>query len=288
MALLDADSLTEAARHRNVSQPAFSRRLRAAEALVGAELLDRAVKPARLRPGVHALAPRLREAAAEIRQLRIDLRLAAVEEAGGLVIATQHSVATTRAAVIVERLEGVPVVRGVRLRSANRDDCTRMLMAGRADIALVHRLPGGTIWHRPSEIEVVRLATDRLIPVAAPAEAERAARGRLRLVAYPGDVFLGRVFATRIAPHLPEALTLERRAETALASAVHALAREGFGVAWLTESLARADVASGRLHDLSDELPSTELELCGVRTVRHRGAAAEAAWRRLFDLDGTS
>jgi DNA-binding transcriptional LysR family regulator len=197
------------------------------------------------------------------------------------VIAAQHSLATTRAATIVEQLDGLAAVRSVRLRSANRDDCIAMIMIGGADIALVHRTPGEPIWPRPSEVEVAGLAAERLIPVATAGEAARMEAGRLRLVAYPGDVFLGQVFASRVAPRLPAGLVMERRAETALAPAAHSLAREGAGVAWLPESMPRADVASGHLIDLSGTLPSAVLDLCAVRTRRPRGAAGAAAWRRL-------
>ncbi|MEO0937184.1 MAG: LysR family transcriptional regulator [Pseudomonadota bacterium] len=284
VAVLETGSLTEAARHRNVSQPAFSRRLRAAEEALGTELIDRGSKPARLRPGIAALAPRLRSAAAEIRQLRVDLRLAATDEAGSIVVTAQHSLATTRAAAIVDRMNRVPAIRGVRLRSANRDDCIRMLMVGEADIAVVHRLPAEQVWHRPSEVEVIGVAAERLVPVATKAEAARLRTGVLRLVAFPGDVFLGKVFADRIAPRLPEALKLIPRAETALAPAAHSLAREGSGAAWLPETMVRTDVAAGHLHDLSGDLPSTLLELVGVRTIRRRGPALEEAWHNLIAL----
>ncbi|MEM6728704.1 MAG: LysR family transcriptional regulator, partial [Pseudomonadota bacterium] len=243
VAILESTSLTEAAHRRNVSQPALTRRIRAAEDALGVTLLDRSHKPARLRPGVAALAPRLRSAAVDIRQLRVDLRLAASAEATNLVITSQHSLATTRAAAIVERLDSVESIAGVRLRSANRDDCIRTIMVGEADIALVHRTPTDQVWPRPSEIEVAGLAAERLIPVATSEETERLAGGDLRILAYPGDVFLGQVFAASIAPRLPEALRLSNRAETALAPAAHALARESSGVAWLPETMARFDIA---------------------------------------------
>ena len=287
-AVLDTGSLTDAARRRNVSQPAFSRRLRAAEEAIGTKLIDRDRKPARLRPGVEALAPRLRAAAAEIRQLRVDLRLAATEDAGSLVIAAQHSLATTRAAAIIERMDGAANIRGVRLRSANRDDCIRMIMVGEADIAIVHRTPAEQIWHRSSELEVTGLDAERLIPVATAAEADRLASGDLRLVAYPGDVFLGQVFAARIAPRLPEVLRIQPRAETALAPAAHSLAREGSGVAWLPETMVRTDLATGYLKDLSGTLPSALLELVCVRTTRAHGAAHDSAWARLTSSEPDS
>lgn len=285
VAVLETGSLTQAARSRNVSQPAFSRRLRAAEEALGTDLIDRGSKPARLRPGIEALAPRLRSAAAEVRQLRVDLRLAAIDEADSIVVTAQHSLATTRSAAIVSRIDGVSAIRGVRLRSANRDDCIRMLMIGEADIAIVHRMPTEQIWHRPSEIEVNDLSAERLVPVATRAEADRLRLGMIRLVAFPGDVFLGQVFAERIAPRLPEDLKLIPLAETALAPAAHSLAREGSGVAWLPETMVRADVAAGHLCDLSGQLPSTLLELVGVRTVRRRGAALDEAWLSLSSLE---
>ena len=61
VAVLDAGSISGGAARRNVSQPAFSRCLRTAEEALG----------------VAELGPRLRAAAREIRQLRVELRLAA-------------------------------------------------------------------------------------------------------------------------------------------------------------------------------------------------------------------
>lgn len=285
VAILDSGSLTAAAQRRNISQPAFSRRLRAAEEALGTQLIDRETKPAQLRPGVEALAPRLRAAAAEVRQLRVDLRLAASDAEGSIVITAQHSLATTRAAAIIERIDTVPGMRSVRLRSANRDDCIRMLMVGEADIAIVHRTPTEQIWHRPSEIDVTGLAAERLIPVASQSEAQRLSAGTLRLIAFPGEVFLGQVFAERIAPRLPEALRLVPRAETALAPAAHSLARDGSGIAWLPETMVRIDIAAGHLLDLSGALPSTLLDLIGVRTMRRRTAVMEDAWQGLISLE---
>ena len=285
VAVLEARSLTTAARSRNVSRPAFSRRLRAAEDALGTELIDRGSTPARLRPGNAALVPRLRSAATEIRQLRVDLRLAATDAADSIVVTAQHSLATTRATANMERMDGAPAIRGVRLRSAHRDDRSRMLMVGEADNAVVHRMPTERIWHRPSEVEVTGLAAERLIPVATQEEAARVGFGVLQIVAFPGDVFLGRVFAESIAPHLPEWLTLIPRADTTLAPAAHSLAREGSGVAWLPETMVRTHLAAGYLHDLSGDLPSTRLDLVGVRTVRRRGPTLDKAWLSLILLD---
>ena len=170
------------------------------------------------------------------------------------------------AAGLVERLD---LPGGVRLRSANRDECVRMLLAGLADIVLLHRLPGEP---------VADLAADVLLPVATDGEAARLEAGELRLIAYPGEVFLGRVFAAVMAPALPEGLCLRVRAETALTPAALRLALEGAGVAWLPRFIAREAVSAGRLRDLSDRLPTAELRVCAMRHRTRRSDAAERAW----------
>ena len=278
VAVLDAGSISEAAARRHVSQPAFSRRLRAAEEALGAELFDRTARPARARPGVDALGPRLRAAAQEIRQLRVELRLAAGREEAGLVIAAQHSLTTTLAAAIVERLDRPDAAGGVRLRSANRDDCAAMLAAGEADIAILHRLRAEPVTHRPSEVEAADFAVEPFLPLGTVAEAARLEGGELRLIAYPGDVFLGRVFASEIAPRLPDALRLRPRAETALTPAALQLAVEGAGIAWLPRGIARDALREGRVLDLSARLPSAELRVCAVRRRGRRSTAADQAW----------
>ena len=47
VAIIESDSLNEAASARYLTQPAFSRRVRTIEALLGVELVDRARRPAR-------------------------------------------------------------------------------------------------------------------------------------------------------------------------------------------------------------------------------------------------
>ena len=277
-AVLEAGSISGGAARRNVSQPAFSRRLRAAEEALGARLFDRTARPARARPGVVALAPRLRAAAREIRQLKVELRLAAGDGPARLVLAAQHSLTTAMAAGLVERLDGSCGPGGVRLRSANRDDCLAMLEGGDADLAVIHRLPGEGIGDRPAEVEVADFAVDTLTPVAAPQEMERLRAGELRLIAYPGDVFLGRVFAAVLAPALPEGLRLRARAETALTPAALELALQGAGVAWLPRSILGWTVPAGRLRSLEGELPSAELRVCAVRRRGGRSAEGERAW----------
>ena len=180
VAVLDAGSISGGAMRRNVSQPAFSRRLRAAEEALGVRLFDRGARPAAAHPGVAELGPRLRAAAQEIRQLKVELRLAAGREGVGLVLAAQHSLTTSMAAGIVERLDRPSLPGGVRLRSANRDECVAMLLAGLVDIALVHRLPGEAVVDRPSETEIADFAVDVLLPVSADSEVARLDAGELR------------------------------------------------------------------------------------------------------------
>jgi DNA-binding transcriptional LysR family regulator len=76
---------------------------------------------------------------------------------------------------------------------------------------------------------------------------------------------------------------LAKRAETALTPAALQLALEGIGVAWIPRSLGARELALDTLVDLSNRLPSVEIEIMAFRLRRPepRAAIEEAVWERL-------
>ena len=280
VAVLEHGSITAAAEARNVSQPAFSRRLRGIEAAFGITLFDRSERPVTLHPDLAPLASRLRALAGEIRQLETALRIAA-GRSSGVVVAAQHALSTVLAARIVDRIGHLGPEGGVRLRSANRGECVSMVLMAQADIAILYRDADEEAGERDARLETVDLASDVFMPVACSAAmASPDARG-LPLVAYPGEVFLGRLFAERIAPRLVRGTRLRPRAETALTLTALQLAIDGAGVAWVPARLARRALAAGALVDLSPGLPTALLRICAMRRRERSGRVARRAWELL-------
>lgn len=281
LAIAQTGSFSGAAEKRRLTQSAFSRRVRQIEEHVGVELFDRSHKPVVLRPTTLAQSEQIAQLAASLRQLVVDLRRGDRIANNKVVIASQHSLATSFTPAIIQGIQKSGEETYVRLRSANLDECFGLLLSRQADVAIFYQVPEEKIDVSDAYLDVVTLGTDRLIPVFASAPV---ARGELPYVAYPGDVSFGKVMEGRILPQLPPHLTPVPMAETALTLAALEMATVGVAVAWVPQSLAAERLASGRLCDLSPSLPSCPLL---VRAARLHGAAGPvemAFWSRLLAL----
>lgn len=287
LAVADTGSFGEAAARRGLTQSAFSRRIRLIEERIGVELFDRTRKPVALRATTAAQRATMERLAGQLRALQRALRDGAGSAGRRITIASQHALTATRATALVEAVRRHDSRIRVELVSDDLDACFARLLARRADIAIVYREPGTEHAVRPDFVEVMALGRDRLVPVLdagqVPQKPADDAPDVLPYVAYPADVFLGRVMNRMVARHERQADPPVPVAETALTIAALEMARAGVGVAWVPRALAAPDLARGALRDLSDRLPSAPLEVCAVRLRGEACADALLAWTALHE-----
>ncbi len=283
LAVAEHGSFQAACEKRNVSQPAFSRRMRQIELALGVTLFDRTARPARLAVHVHDQLDRMRELSAGLRDLTGALRDTEGTRRRRIVIASQHAIAATSTPEIIGRFADLDI--DTRLRSANRDDCLAQIMTRRADIAFIHDVAGAQEIPGSDFLEIIQIGTEALIPVYASDKLgtlnHSYERGELPVIAYPADVFLGQVQRRVIFPRLTRVGRVRPRLETALTLAALEFARTGFAVAWIPEPLARADVRSGRLVDLSTTLPSILMTLIAARLGDAVSPIVTDVWERI-------
>lgn len=289
LAVIDTGSIRAAAERRCISQPAFSRRLRAIEERLGVELFDRSRKPVAIHPVIAEREAEFRQAARRLREMGAELRRAAHERHGRIVIASQHAITATLAPGLLDALFA-EIELTVRLRSANREDCLALMMTRQAAFALCYQSGAEFAADGGGFLARLALGRDRLVPVIAASALARLEagweRGELPVVAFPESAFLGRVFIEEVGPRLPAGLTLRRRVETALTLAAHEMALAGLGVAWLPESVARPALAAGRLAGLGDRLPGADLHIVALRLRLAQGGNEERVWKILEGLGG--
>ncbi|WP_349370199.1 LysR family transcriptional regulator [Salinarimonas sp.] len=280
LAVAETGSFQAAAERRRLTQPAFSRRLRAIEESLGVALFDRSSKPARVLPHALEEVERMRDLAAGLRELSARLRERDRTRRNRLVIACQHAITTSTAPALIERLSGLDL--DIRLRSANRDECLAHLMTRHADVALFYDVEGGAPIAGADFLTLADIGVETLTPVFAAGTVdalnEAYGRGELPVVGYPKDVFLGAVQRRLILPRLGHAGALRTRLETALTLAALQCARSGIGVAWVPRSLAMDDLARGALVDLGGSLPVVEMRLVAARARGAAPPAVAAAW----------
>ena len=282
LAIADAGSLSKAADRRNLTQSAFSRRIQAIEDALGVELLDRSKRPTQLNAGVAAHRDHFIRLTAEIQQLVADLRYGAQVEYNRIAMASQHALTTVFAPRLIQRLEHRGTNLSVRLVSENLDECIGSLLAGRTDMALIFRRPGNEDPITADYVKSRLVSMDKLIPVCGEPLETVAGRGeRLPIVDYPGEVYLGRILRRTIFPSLRNLYTIDQRVETALTLAALELAESGTGIAWVPRSLARSRIEAGAVWDLSDTLPTCDLDVIALRLAGNSRPALARAWREL-------
>lgn len=284
VALLDSGGVADAARLRNVTQPAFSRRIKTLEDVLGIELIDRSVKPSGPSTVLQDREAELRKLAAEQRLLLSDMRQEQSTGLRQLVIASQHAITTSMGPQIITSV-AEPSRTHIRLRSANRDECETLLIRRQAAISLTYRIKSEPATELPSFLVEAVIGAETLIPVYGKAFAhsviERLSHGDLCIIGYPADVFLGAALNRHILPTLESRCSVSVVTETGLSTAAMQLAQSGLGVAWVPAALAKPDLLRGDLINLQGELGCIEMDIVAQRWAGTSNQATLDAWTRL-------
>ncbi len=286
LAVVESGSMNEAANARLLTQPAFSRRIKALEDRLGFEIVDRGRKPARPTDALLQHEGRIRELSASLRLLIADVKREARQGSNRIVIGSQHAITMSLAPAVIKAL-GEKERTQIRLRSVNRDECHALLLSRQADLILTYQTPDEQAGVSADFTEDILIGTEDLIAVFNAAAAKRLALQQpdadLPVVAYPADVFLGEIFNTRILPKVESEAVIWPVAETALTLAALQLSKAAVGIAWVPASLATADIALGNLADLRSVFPSARMNIIATRLSGAKSQLEEDVWGVLSD-----
>lgn len=286
IAIEEKGSLSRAAEARNVTQPAFSRRIAAIEHWFGADIVNRANRPLRLTPEMSALMPTLHEVAATLRHLRSELQ-ASQGDTSKVVVASQHSLLTS---VLPKMLLEKPAQDRVlmKLQSAYPEDGVALLLTKQVDILVAYETARRPLFGHVPDLESALIATDRFVPVTAnPAirwDLEAAGTDRpltVQVVTFPRQNFFGRVLWEDVAKSLPANIRLDPLIESGLSTGVIQFVLAGAGIAWLPMAIAGPHLDSGQVVLLDDLLPSEDLFARCFRVRRPAGKGTNHVWNVL-------
>ncbi len=245
-------NFSRAAEARNVTQSAFSRRIRNLEMWVGTSLIDRGVYPAALTPAGIAFRSAATDLVQQLAQAREEA-LGRTPTHGGVISFTAlHTLALSFFPAWLRRLEESLGPLKTRMAATNVHDCVEAVGTGACDLMLCYSHPivptAVDIGRNPS----LRLASDRILPVCAPDAAGRPLHdlegegGALPYLCYTPDSFLGRIVQT-IVDREDLSSRLDFCYENSMSEALKADALQNRGLAWLPESAIRRELAEGSL-----------------------------------------
>lgn len=283
LALAATGNFSRAAQERHMTQPAFSRRVRALEEWLGAELFDRSSQPARLTAAgewFKGVAEGLLEQTA---RLPGEARAVAQQSAGTLRFAATHALSFTFLPGWLRELETRTDIGAIQLMSDVMTRCEALLLERKVDFLLVHSHPGVASRLAGAGCASVQVGADVLLPVAAASDTGQpvhslgpaASRGT-PVLAYSSESGLGAILREVLGARL-DAAGVRSGVTAHLASVLKTMALDGRGIAWLPHSLVAGELADGRLVAAAPEDWRIELE---IRLYRHDalGGAAERFW----------
>jgi DNA-binding transcriptional LysR family regulator len=293
VSLASTGNFSRSAVDRNVSQPAFSRRIRALERWLGADLIDRSRFPTTLTPAGHAFYQPALDVIRILHRERAEFRGLAKLDAHTITICATHTLAIHFAPEWLGAMRQQGGIReiNVKMIAADLHDCGQALMEGACDLVLAYNANSVPSVFGMARFEAATIGSDVVLPVAAPNERNQPrfalSPGRddpFPLLAYAANSYLGRLVGAAI-----ETWGMSQRArpsfESSLVEALKGMSLAGSGVAWLPRLAIGPDLRDGRLVACSDD-PAYALavDIRAYRRAERDRSIVEHVWRTLNEL----
>jgi LysR family transcriptional regulator, hypochlorite-specific transcription factor HypT len=284
LVLSASGNFSRAAEERHMTQPAFSRRIRALEDWLGVALFDRSTQPAQLTETGTWFADVAKDMLARSARLPAQAKAVSEGSAMALRIASTHALSLTFMPVWLRGMEQKLTLGPVSLVSDVMPRCEAMLEQQQVQFVLCHN--HAKVPCTLAELNFPRhvVGRDQLIPVSVTNRQGRAKhellalKGSAGLLGYSTESGIGRILKVLKGAEM-EALHLKSVVTAQTASVLRSMVLDGRGVAWLPLSLVADDLTQGVLAQAAPEDWHIELDVCLFRGVQPLGQAAEDFWR---------
>lgn len=286
LALVETEHFSRAAEKRNISQPAFSRRIKMLEGWVGVKLVKRDTHRIELTPAGEQWRPVAEDLLRRALLGREQARETAQREGSTLRFVSTHALSITFFPTWLQTIEAEKQLKaGLSLVTDNMAGCENKMLQGQAQFLLCHYHPSAPLSLRPNYFRSVIVGRDVLIPVCV-----KGPDGPSPLYALPGTVDaplphltysdvsgFGRIVKAHRALNGPSAWLMP--AFTSHVAIVLAMmARTGRGIAWLPTSLIAQDLAAGTLVRAGGTEWDVGVEVRVYRPRARQSPTAEAFW----------
>ena len=278
-------NFTRASDERNITQSAFSGRIKALESWVGLPLVNRDTYPVQLTEAGQQFLPIAVEVVGQLTDARRAIRDADRGDRDFVRFSALHTISVNYLAPRIEKMQ--QNARGLRTRviSDSLATCCDLLAAGAVDILLCYY--HHAVSPKIDEVTFERkdLARDPLIPVAAQDAAlankwslDRLDGPPIPYLAYESLSFLGIVVENTVAKR---SLNVETIYVDSLVETIKRRLLQGGGFAWLPQTAVSDEIASGQLVTIGDADLSTPLTISAFANPTLLEKSARDIWDQL-------
>ena len=253
VSLAETRSFSRSALLRNVTQPAFSRRIQSLEAWLGSDLIDRTSYPTRLTPSGEVFYEQALELLAQIGKTRALLRGQRTRTARTIDFALPHTLSLAFFPKWLTRVQDGFGVVNSRLIAGNVHDAVLTMVEGGCDLLMCYHHARQPVQLDPARYDMLVLGVERIAPYSC---CDRQGVPRYQLpgkagaplpyLSYSSNAYLGRMVELILA-QVRKPAHLDKRYETDMSEGLKAMALEGHGIAFLPESAIVRELRTRRL-----------------------------------------
>jgi len=255
LAFIELRNITLAAQRRNVSQPAYSRRLKAIEESENTQLVDRSGRPSVPTKVLIAMKYEIETALLSLQKVSKGFT-ADTQFKDTITLASVHSLSSGCLPVAIQRVEALIAQSDIRIHSANQDICFQMLMTEQVSAMLAYEKADQPLQAPLDLVDKTIISSDLLVPVCSPKFKPKLDKmiqedQSIPLISYPADVFLGRVISNEVLTRSP--YQYSQKFLAGMSGVVLNAIIVGLGVGWIPASIIRDEVKNNDLVLLDDE-----------------------------------
>ncbi len=272
VSLANTRSFSRSAEQRNVTQPAFSRRIRALENWLGTSLVDRSTYPTTLTESGREFRETAEQALILLNQARDDFREQQGRARATISISVLHGITLTFISQWLKEVQSALGQISTKIDPGNFHDCVQALVDGDYDLLLTYSNESVPVLLDPQLYPSVKLADEIFLPVSA---TDSRGRPLYRMNPskpvpwrnYGSQSYLGRVEECILSQQKPR-LDLQPVCENPMGESLKAMALEGYGIAWLTETSIREELADKRLVAVGTKELQISFDICIYRSIQ--------------------
>ncbi|WP_171182187.1 LysR family transcriptional regulator [Ruegeria sp. HKCCD8929] len=278
-------NFTRAAEERNITQSAFSRRIKSLENWLGVPLIKRSSYPVQLSEAGQQFLPMAQETIANLTDIRQTLRAQEQGHTAFQRFAVLHTISVNYLSQRIAEFEySIPNLR-VRIYSDTLSTCCQLLSDGTCDFLLYYRHKDVQPVFEERQFARKDIGTEQMIPVAEASAAhsegwdlDGSNRTLIPYLGYDPSSFLGSVVDQTIGARTPP---LSLRYMDALTEAIKRRMLSGSGIAWLPESVVSKELASGNVTQIGGPDWHATLTLSLFCSLERLDKTGEQVWNAL-------
>ncbi|MBV0893424.1 LysR family transcriptional regulator [Paracoccus sp. Z118] len=278
-------NFSRAAQNRNMTQPAFSRRIKNLEEAIQTPLVLRTTRQVALTPAGKAFHPRAEAIVRMLSEARLEALAAAGRAQRNLNLAATHALSYTFVPKWLMQVGGPAEIGALNMVSDTHRQCVKLMQNGDASFFICHKSPASAEDLPERQFRCHPIGSDRLVPLCAPDSSGRSlwtlgpGSSGIPFIAYAAASGLNAILRAHWAGH--ERPSLEPTMNSVLASTNLEMAKEGQGVAFLPLSLAESDIERGRLVRAGGEALDVPVQIVIYRPRSRMSAHCEAFWLKV-------